>query len=349
MGHWRRLTRLAVVQHQAEAVALVSRALLGAVGDVLAIGRIERRRVAGGIVGGDVFRLDGRGARRSIHRDDPEIVVGGCGFDLVVVRGVANLLPVGREGVVVLSTKREHGCVVVAGGEVQRGSIDQTGNCGWISLGRSFDCENVAALSSLVGVPMPIEQSVEDDGFDFRFFGFFRLLGVAGFFCGGRPVALGIHIRGKKNVSAIGRPEFTGGFRRDRGQFVDAGYIASAAIKRSHPNLRSAIFFRDEREALAVRRPARTVAVLIGDKNVLALDRRGARRSTIHIQRDDPDVRSLRVRCQIHVDRAEEHPLAVGRRHGLADALQLHHVFEREGVLGLGEGGEREKKDEKKS
>jgi len=182
------LPRLAVVQHQPEAVALVSRTLLGAVGDVLAIGRIERSRVAGGMVGGDVL------GRSAIYRDDPEIVVRGRGFDLVVIRGVANLLPVGREGVVVLSAEREYGRVVVAGGEVQRGSIDQTGNCCWINLGRSFDYENVAALSSLVGVPMPIEQSVEDDGFDFRFFGFFRLLGVAGFFCGGRPVALGIHI-----------------------------------------------------------------------------------------------------------------------------------------------------------
>src|SRR5579864_3971523 len=45
------LPRLAVVQHQLEAVALVSRTLLGAVGDVAAIGRIERRRVAGRIFG----------------------------------------------------------------------------------------------------------------------------------------------------------------------------------------------------------------------------------------------------------------------------------------------------------
>src|ERR1035441_10016916 len=44
------LSRLAVVQHQPKAVALVSRTLLDAVGDVLAIGRIERSRVASGIV-----------------------------------------------------------------------------------------------------------------------------------------------------------------------------------------------------------------------------------------------------------------------------------------------------------
>src|SRR6266853_643018 len=111
-GELRLLSRPPVVQHQPEAVALVSRTLLGAIGDVLAIGRIERRRVAGGIVGGDVL------GRSSIHRDDPEIVVGGRGFDLIVVRGVANLLPVGREGVVVLSAEREYGSVVVSGREV---------------------------------------------------------------------------------------------------------------------------------------------------------------------------------------------------------------------------------------
>src|ERR1700678_3608147 len=66
------LSRLAVIEHQAEAVALVSRTLLGAVGDVTAIGRIERRRVAGGIVGGDVLGLDGRGARPYIDRNDPQ-------------------------------------------------------------------------------------------------------------------------------------------------------------------------------------------------------------------------------------------------------------------------------------
>src|SRR5579864_858063 len=58
------LPRLAVVEHQAEAVALVSRTLLGAVGDVASIGRIERRRVAGRIIGGDVLR------RPSADRDD---------------------------------------------------------------------------------------------------------------------------------------------------------------------------------------------------------------------------------------------------------------------------------------
>src|SRR5579872_6185877 len=97
------LAGFAVVEHEAEAVTFVSGALLSAVGDVLPIGRVERRRVAGGIVGGNVFGhrddLGGRGVRSYVDGDEPKIVVGGCGGILVVIGGVANLLAVGREGV----------------------------------------------------------------------------------------------------------------------------------------------------------------------------------------------------------------------------------------------------------
>src|SRR5258708_11958447 len=124
------LSRLAVVEHQAEAVALVSRALLGAVGDAAAIGRIERRRVAGGIVGGDVLRLD-RSGRASADRNDPQIVVGRSGLILVMIGGVANLLPVGREGIVVLPAEREYRSVVVAGGEIQRRPMNRRDRPSW--------------------------------------------------------------------------------------------------------------------------------------------------------------------------------------------------------------------------
>ena len=110
------------------------------------------------------------------------------------------------------------------------------------------------------------------------------------------------------------------------------------------------VFGGKERKALAIGPPARAVAVLIGDKYAFGLlDGRDARRSTIRIQRDDPDVGGLFVRGQIHIDSAEQHPLAVRRGHGLADAFQLHHVFESEGMLALGECGKSEKKNEKKS
>src|SRR5208283_5744852 len=52
----------------------------------------------------------------------------------------------------------------------------------------------------------------------------------------------------------------------------------------------------------------------------------------------DPDVRRLGVGCEIDVDHAEDHPLAVGRDLRIADALQLHHVFKGEGMFGLGRG-----------
>src|ERR1700722_13330957 len=109
------LAGLAVIQHQAEAVALVSRTLLGAIGDVLAVGRIERGRVAGGIVGGDVL------CRSAADRDNPEIVIGRGGFVLIVIRGVTNLLAVRREGIVVLAAERDGGDAVGAGVEVAGG------------------------------------------------------------------------------------------------------------------------------------------------------------------------------------------------------------------------------------
>ena len=64
-------------------------------------------------------------------------------------------------------------------------------------------------------------------------------------------------------------------------------------------------------------------------------------------ERHDPHMRRLGVGFEIHVDHAEDHPLAVGRNLGLAHALQLHHVFEGERMPGLGEGGKCERKHKK--
>jgi hypothetical protein len=50
-------------------------------------------------------------------------------------------------------------------------------------------------------------------------------------------------------------------------------------------------------------------------------------------------VRRLRVGSEIDIDHAEDHPLAVGRNLRLAHALELHHVFEGEGMLGLRKSG----------
>ena len=48
-----------------------------------------------------------------------------------------------------------------------------------------------------------------------------------------------------------------------------AGDCAGCAIEIGNPNLRATFFIREEGKALAVRRPARTVAVLIGDEDAL--------------------------------------------------------------------------------
>src|SRR5215472_9461098 len=108
------LAGLAVVEHEAEAVALVSGTLLGAVGDVASIGGVERRRVAGGIIGGDVlglWRQHGQAVSRDrtpgIDRNDPQVVVGRSRGIPVVIRRVANLLSVGGKGVVILPAEGE--------------------------------------------------------------------------------------------------------------------------------------------------------------------------------------------------------------------------------------------------
>ena len=168
---------------------------------------------------------------------------------------------------------------------------------------------------------------VEDQRLHFGILRRFELLRVACSFFHGSSVALRINIRGKKNVLAVWRPEFTACFGRNGGQLVLAPPFRHA-IELRNPNLRSAFLRRDERKPLAIRRPARAVGILIGDDLALLTSGR----------RHDPDVRRLGVGRQIHVDHAEDHPLAVRRNLRLADALELHHVFEGEGMLGLRKG-----------
>src|SRR5215467_10800847 len=73
-------SRLSVVQHQAPAVALVSRTLLRAIGDVLPVRRIERSIVRRFVLSRDVLRrrkhLLRRRIRWKIHRHSEQIVVG---------------------------------------------------------------------------------------------------------------------------------------------------------------------------------------------------------------------------------------------------------------------------------
>jgi hypothetical protein len=68
---------------------------------------------------------------------------------------------------------------------------------------------------------------------------------------------------------------------------VHSDHCAIKIVKLSDPNLRPAFFGREEREMPSVRRPARTVAILIGDEDAFVrwsgalLDGRDARRSTV--------------------------------------------------------------------
>jgi len=57
-------------------------------------------------------------------------------------------------------------------------------------------------------------------------------------------------------------------------------------------------------------------------------------------------VRRLGVLIEVDLNGGERNPLAVGRDGGLTDALELHHVFESEGVPGLGVSEKREGKQE---
>ncbi len=87
-----------------------------------------------------------------------------------MIRGVANLLAVGREGVVVLPAERKHGRVVVARGEVAgcaRGTAG--GGCPHTCIYGYI--EDMAALAFFVGIPVAIEQAVEDQCLHFGFFG----------------------------------------------------------------------------------------------------------------------------------------------------------------------------------
>src|SRR5205085_5962181 len=90
--------------------ALVPWPLLRAVGDVLAIRRIERSRVARRVVSRDVLRLP---SRSSVYRHQPQVVIRGRRFHLVVIRRVTDLLSIPRKGKEVLSTQRERRSVVI--------------------------------------------------------------------------------------------------------------------------------------------------------------------------------------------------------------------------------------------
>ena len=77
---------------------------------------------------------------------------------------------------------------------------------------------------------------------------------------------------------------------------MHSGHGSCRAVEVRDPDLRATFFIRDECEALAIRRPARTIAILIGDER--------SRSDSVQLRRGhDPDMRSLLVSREIDIDR----------------------------------------------
>src|SRR5581483_9259839 len=205
-----RFSRLPVVEHQPPAVALVSRALLRTVGDVLAIRRIERSVVGGLVLGGDVLRrrknIFRSHTRRKIHRDGKQIVVGRSRGHRVMIRGITKLLPIRRKRIIILPAERKDRRVVVAGGEVASNTsevntptLSQRRGQGWGTLVSVADHirrnhEQMRPLSLLVRIPVSIQQVSENERFDLRLFRLLNLFRIALRFSLSRPLALRIYI-----------------------------------------------------------------------------------------------------------------------------------------------------------
>src|SRR5580692_2930789 len=184
----------------------------------------------------------------------------------------------------------------------------------------------------------------ENLSLDVRLCRFLQLPGVADLFCvtfrarvWRGSIALGVYVRREQEVRAVGRPEFSASLRRHCGQPLHPSHRSRHAVEIGTPDLPSAFLRGEKREAFAVRRPARTIRILSGDDLTLLASRRG----------NNPEVWSLGVGLEIYINHAENHPLPVGRNFGLAHALQFHHVFECEGMFGLGKGGKSEGKKQK--
>ena len=197
------------------------------------------------------------------------------------------------------------------------------------------DDEEVAALAVVVVGPMAEHQMVEGHGFHLRLGAFFVALFVAGV-----VGAFGIDRRDENDALAIGRPSATRSFCGNCCHFLGiAGEVAAGGVKILHIDLRAAaVAWRLEDHTLAVRRETRTI--LTGSRDwtqpfCLAAG-----------HRHDPQVWRFGVRLKTHIDGTECHPPAIRGDRRLADTLELHHVFESEGMFGLGVSDEREGKKE---
>src|SRR6185369_8497102 len=214
------LSRLPVVQHQPEPVALVPRPLLRAVGDVLAIRRIKRSRVARRVVSRDVLRLP---SRVCVYWHQPQVVIRGRRFHLVVIRGVTDLLSIRRKGKEVLSTQRERRSVVIT-----RRQVASTAHVGTGALACPIERssttpttisrynKDMRPLSFFVSIPVPVEQPIEDQRLDLGFRCVFHLLRITLLLLRGWSIAFRINIGREANVLTIRRPDGPTHFRGER-------------------------------------------------------------------------------------------------------------------------------------
>ncbi len=210
--------------------------------------------------------------------------------------------------------------------------------------------KNVRSRSTFICIPMSIEQPLKDNRFYFRIFDFLVLSFITCQLIRGRAVALRINIRCKRYMFPVRRPKLAASLGRNRSQLMHRADSSRRPIELRNPNLRSTFLIRDKRKPLPIRSPPRTIPILIGNQNSLSRchpDRsRRIRRILLRsggtptpfrtaAQRHDPYMRRLGIRRQIHIHHAEQNPLPIRRRHRLADALQLHHVFKGKGMFAL--------------
>src|SRR5262245_42120179 len=98
----------------------------------------------------------------------------------------------------------------------------------------------------------------------------------------------------------------------------------TSRIKIAHPDLRRIGRFRSPDQPFAVRRKPRSLLVV---RRLIQPPRFTTAR------RHDPQMRNSGVRFQIDIYAIEHDPFTIRRWHRRADALESHHVLERERTL----------------
>src|SRR5215469_18289661 len=158
------------------------------------------------------------------------------------------------------------------------------------------------ALPFLVGVPVTVEEMVEDQSFDFTLLNSLHLSCVAVGFGLSRAVAFGIDVGGEQYVLAVWRPQLATGLCANGGQLRFCDHRSCCGIELRDTDLRAAVLRRQEREALAIWRPAGPVGILIGDEGPLGFWRLhgralpGRRGRGVRPYTNDPNVRRFAVR-----------------------------------------------------